>query len=49
MRGVAVAMNKSRMKYCCRISDEVPVPCNWVKLGICGADAGKCELRVQNE
>lgn len=39
-------MGKSRGKYCCRISDEVSVPCNWVKDGICGADARKCELRA---
>jgi hypothetical protein len=46
VRRVAVAMSKNRTGYCCRISDEVPVPCNWVKDGICGADACKCELKV---
>ncbi len=41
-------MSKSTVMEC-RHCARVVVPCNWVKEGSCGIDAGHCEVKEVKE
>jgi hypothetical protein len=32
-------------KYSCRHFENVVIPCSWNKGGLCGVDAGKCDVK----